>query len=412
MLPPGIRQWTQVGDTLPAVPFVSRLGIAPDGTLWLAVHNDDQKFEVRRFDGTAWQSVGQPFLQNASSDFAFGIDKAGRPFLATDTADYAIRARRRVVVSWDGTSWQPYGDASAILMYAQGYTPSLGFDSLNRLWFAFGPPGAIVRYDGTTWQRVKHGSADFVYGSMAADPSGRIYAAAAGTDSSYYYDGQSWLPLNTTGLSNLAPDMLLSTLDQSRVFLERLQGLGRDSTTLHEYTGGKWELLGAKFAPGTFLSDVHKGSSGHLYLFEAGRAFSGVRLLRFSGNRWKPVASESGSHFVSSVHDRQGNLYIALHSTGGVRVMKYDTRNDGLSVPVAPHIQSVSAVPVPTTNELLVRCTDPGPKDNIATVTDLQGRAIHRFLLTAETRIATASWPTGVYLIQLPDGSSLKVLRQ
>ena len=72
----------------------------------------------------------------------------------------------------------------------------------------------------------------------------------------------------------------------------------------------------------------------------------------------------------------------------------------------------VTAAPVPATDRIVISCSKKSWKGREAVVLDVQGRLQARLILDSQIMLDIAHWPAGLYLLRLPDGSSLKLVKQ
>ena len=72
----------------------------------------------------------------------------------------------------------------------------------------------------------------------------------------------------------------------------------------------------------------------------------------------------------------------------------------------------VTAAPVPATDRIVISCTDRSLQGREAVVLDVQGHLMARFVLAEASVLNVEQWPAGVYLLCMPNGSSLKLVKQ
>lgn len=73
---------------------------------------------------------------------------------------------------------------------------------------------------------------------------------------------------------------------------------------------------------------------------------------------------------------------------------------------------SISASPVPAKSRMLLQNTDTELNGQTAVISDVQGRTIATIVLQDKVSIDVAAWAAGVYLLRLPDGSALKLIKE
>ncbi|RQO31705.1 hypothetical protein DBR32_07095 [Taibaiella sp. KBW10] len=72
---------------------------------------------------------------------------------------------------------------------------------------------------------------------------------------------------------------------------------------------------------------------------------------------------------------------------------------------------SLSVSPVPARDQITVTNSNPELKGQNARVCDLQGRVVTQFTIQEKVNLSTAQWAAGMYLLHLPDGSTLKIVK-
>jgi hypothetical protein len=162
------------GDSLS--PWVA---VAPDSTLYVAWHDDsagDDEIYVRRWNGSSWVEVGAGSasgggISNNSGTSAVSsvaVAPDGTPYVAwhdDSTGDYEIYVRR-----WNGSSWVEVGAGSASgggisnnsgrsrrpsMAIAPGNTPYVAWkDNSDGNWETY-----VRRWNGSSWVEVGAGSA-------------------------------------------------------------------------------------------------------------------------------------------------------------------------------------------------------------------------------------------------------------
>lgn len=88
-------------------------------------------------------------------------------------------------------------------------------------------------------------------------------------------------------------------------------------------------------------------------------------------------------------------------SYSSVVVIKNDGQMGGLTI-----------APLPATQTLTITNTNAGLNGLPAIITDMPGRVVHRFNLEPRLTIDVSTWPAGSYLLKLPGGSALHIVKQ
>ena len=72
----------------------------------------------------------------------------------------------------------------------------------------------------------------------------------------------------------------------------------------------------------------------------------------------------------------------------------------------------VTVGPVPATDQVVIRCTGQALLGREASVVDMDGRVMLRFVLQPETVVDVQQWAAGIYILRLPDGSGVRIVRK
>ncbi|RYZ51555.1 MAG: T9SS type A sorting domain-containing protein, partial [Sphingobacteriales bacterium] len=73
---------------------------------------------------------------------------------------------------------------------------------------------------------------------------------------------------------------------------------------------------------------------------------------------------------------------------------------------------TVVLYPVPATNSITIRCSNPAFVGKKITISDNVGRVIFSGEMQAESNVEISSWAAGMYHLTLPDGSSIKLVKE
>lgn len=68
--------------------------------------------------------------------------------------------------------------------------------------------------------------------------------------------------------------------------------------------------------------------------------------------------------------------------------------------------------PVPASVTVTISSTDAAVNGTEAMITDLYGKVVHRFLMSASSQVNVSSWPVGTYLLHLSNGNTMKLIKQ
>ncbi len=73
---------------------------------------------------------------------------------------------------------------------------------------------------------------------------------------------------------------------------------------------------------------------------------------------------------------------------------------------------SITILPIPANGSMTVTCTDDALKGQRATVADMQGREVLRFIIEASQVIDVRTWNAGIYTLHLADGTVKQIVKQ
>jgi hypothetical protein len=154
-----------------ASPAVVQMPMAIDGSgrVVVAWRDDSNQINVARRDGEAWTPFGAPADNPAGSAFTFaqpirwtvGVDADERPWIVLTRADTADTDRYHVR-RFDGTSWQDVGDPFPGRRFGDsGVNPAILFDAQGRPVIAFLRSSSldVFRFDATSAAWTSLGSA-------------------------------------------------------------------------------------------------------------------------------------------------------------------------------------------------------------------------------------------------------------
>ncbi len=71
----------------------------------------------------------------------------------------------------------------------------------------------------------------------------------------------------------------------------------------------------------------------------------------------------------------------------------------------------VTLAPNPATDRVILTCADERLWSSAVEIVSVDGRVMAKLILAAQTTLTVQDWPTGVYLVRLPDGAFLKLVK-
>lgn len=200
--------WQMIGDDAGVQDgMLESVAVGEDGSAvvtYLSASEDGSTGELHAvlFDGTAWTPLGEKINLYASGTYNFDeavVMTAEGPVVAWREAEEFMQPDQLYVHRWDGTAWQPLGDGESL-----NNDPAQAVDLVA---LAAAPEGGVVlasdesgqtfvrRWDGTAWQMLpdvpEEGTVSLMRAAVGADGSIALYR--------YFEDGRH-------DVQQLAPD--------------------------------------------------------------------------------------------------------------------------------------------------------------------------------------------------------------
>ena len=143
---------------------------------------------------------------------------------------------------------------------------------------------------------------------------------------------------------------------------------------------------------------------------DAGATFSITRSGNGSSFNAIGHADGKGSNSSYTYYDDKpiqgvGYYRLAVNSAGDVMYSNIATvrRSTGGSIPVAP---------IPAHSSIVITNTDATLMGQTATINDMAGREVYRFTIGSSETVDVRQWAAGVYLLRLPTGEVVRVVRE
>lgn len=235
---------------------------------------------VLRWDGQAWEPVGEPMSGSLSG--VASLDTGSGPRLYTFGGfQQAGSVPAANIAMWDGQSWAPLGSGlneypKAAVVYDDGSGPALYvagfFTEAGGL-----PANRVAKWDGTAWTPLGSGMNSLVNslavhddGSGPALYAGGFFTQAGGTQVGLVarWDGSMWTAVGE-GLGPVGPSVTSlyshddgtgAKLYAGGAFTET--GTGSPAAGVAVWDGAEWEGLGSGVSGGQLYSAVNAFASG------------------------------------------------------------------------------------------------------------------------------------------------------
>lgn len=334
-----------------------------------ATWTQDGRLCAARWDGRAWQALGQA---TSSPCGTVAEDYGTAPTIALDTAERPVIAWRGsgevAVARWDGSAWQRIGSGSLrVYALALAAQPAMALDAAGNPVVAWDDSNTstidmyVARWDGSAWQPLGDAlsatAGQFTWTdkpSLAVDGQGRPVLAWQELGSSTgqrihvrRWTGTAWealgVPLSVGSGSVNAQTPSLKVDSQNRPVVAWSESLSGGGTTIHvrRWQGSSWVAVGSTLnatATGATPSATRPslsidGKDAPAVAWEEADA-SGVRHVHVrrwddANTTWKvvgdpvgAVSSSSDALFPSLVVDEVGRPSVAFSEGTSVLVRR------------------------------------------------------------------------------------------
>lgn len=189
--------------------LLGSIDVADDGTLYIAVEDNQNDVTVMKYDGTSWVTVGSPNITGAPATWTtLKLDKTGKPWIAFKRQSLTGYA---TVMKFNGTTWEVAGNPRATeddisylsLVFDSYNTPFLGYVDGSIYGDTYYNYPSVRVLSGYDWNLVGLIDADAQYTTVAVSPEGKLYLAykdyysgGRATVMNYDYTSGNW---NNTG---------------------------------------------------------------------------------------------------------------------------------------------------------------------------------------------------------------------
>ncbi len=101
--------------------------------------------------------------------------------------------------------------------------------------------------------------------------------------------------------------------------------------------------------------------------------------------------------------------YYRLRTTGSNGETTYS--NIAIVVNGSADKDWISIAPIPASQNVIITNRDAFLNGNTAIITNMQGREVYRLTLTATATIDVSTWPSGIYVLRLPGGQVVRMVK-
>jgi hypothetical protein len=173
------------------------------------------------------------------------------------------------------------------------------------------------------------------------------------------------------------------------------------------------------FDPTSTRASTSRGNSDiFVYKIESSGAYLWSGTAGGNGIDGGVALAVDDSNYVYSFGDFWGNGdfdpgggTITLQGNGAI--FKWgETAATGISASAFSNTTSVTVQPQPASDIISIRCSDPTLRGKAAMIYTAQGILVARLTLAAVTYVDISSWAAGIYVLSLPKGQALKLVKQ
>ena len=291
-------------------------------TPYIYYRGTGNKGNVKKFNGTIWETVGTEDFTPASVDYSrLCFDNGTMPYYI-----YTNSSNTLMIVRYNGTTWEDVGAS-----IASNVIPlSLHFDNTNAPIVVYrqvvsGNHSVVMKkYDGTSWQTIQ--SASFVSGSIAVSssfnitydgngaPSYIVYRDPTQSDKATVkqYNGSAWVTVGSAGFTPSAvSDVTINVFNNIPHIAFRDAGANTNLTVMR-FSGTAWELLGPRgFSLGdeSFPELFMQNNILHVKYKD--------RVEYFDGSDWQDIGNSTRPSYSFGYHFMyRGNTPYVAYSDG------------------------------------------------------------------------------------------------
>ncbi|MDF2455105.1 MAG: hypothetical protein K0R51_1098 [Cytophagaceae bacterium] len=365
---------------------------------------------VSKWEGTYWNGFTKPGANGTLRTMA--IDANSNVYVAGAMKD---ANNKFYVKKWNGTAWSSVG-AGTNALAVNNIINILTLDGSGNLYAAGNFTDAngklyVAKWDGTTWSALGSLNVSGSITSMVIDNSGNIYVTGTFKDSynNYYvakWNGTQWLELgldtNNKVLIGNAPSLTLA-LDNSQTLYAA--GQFYDPTTFQYYVakwdGSAWSAVGTMYTSQYILS-LASDLSGNVYASGLFRDVLGnYSVMKWDGATWSQLG-EPGDPLLHSglfalATDQENNVFVVVgyHDASQRNVIAKYT-NTVTSSTHATASRSLSVFPNPSKDVFSLILSEEGKVSLYNSV----GKLIHDHQGTKGVyKIDLSAFPQGVYTL-------------
>jgi hypothetical protein len=416
---------------------------------YVAIYNDSiSDYEVLKFNGLAWETVGSSGLSKINSagpiyDLKLAVDDENNLYASYFVLNDTSFDMNLYVIKFDGSKWEPLGNQIFTNDNFDGYYFQID-NSNNRPCIAY--PNdlhqqfLVYEFNGINWVQFPLSKDENTNSccsfSFAMDNKGKMYGYIDYADHILTFDGSEWVNLEPEPLSNYGIGTSLSLAVDSKDSLyaacsDPQIGTLSYNGSVKKWNGSTWRTIGQD----DFLYDFFPYSPGYSnfkisgttpYILNEDGPDGKWLFKKFDGAAWINVSDSTptdrcSENYYLFAFDSTDYLYEVVTEQGNTFVFKLKdtTRNQSTEI-ISQNSPSsfIQIFPNPSDGNFTLKAQLPYPaeKSNLQMfIYNAIGKLVwhsplfnHDNLLS--TQVSLAGLPAGIYsiLLESPMGRFLK----
>ncbi len=296
---PVIEQFDEIND----------ISTHPSGEVWLSGYDANFVKQMAYFNGTTWSVIPPP--ANGSNLYGDAVIQAVAPHTLLATNFYRFNGQDDSLVwQWDGTTW------STSTVVETGTTLFLrGFGASDtERWIVgrnFDNGTLTQRWNGTGWESIASangGTGDNVLSAVDGTSANDIWATDNIDEQAkvLHWDGSMWeitnTPAITTGLTLEGIDAFAPN-DVWSVGWTYVDNLLNYQTVIVRWNGTTWNRVASPNPGGTEVDQLHDvvalSTTDAWAVGETGGTGDNALILRWNGSNWQNVPNSCGRGLAS-----------------------------------------------------------------------------------------------------------------
>jgi len=259
------------------------------------VFDDEAVLEIKRWTGSAWESLGAPEAGFIYSSPALALRNNGDPVLAW------VGENNVTLSQWSGTSWDEL-DTGDAFSEREGSNLALAVDADDQVIVAW--DGGYRVWDGSEWVGGEVGNHE---AKLSRNDAGTLYLATKGESAVeralYRWEAGVWESLPGALVDwNEPADLAVSSSGQVAA------AFGGRNVYYRSYSDGGWEVLGGEPLV-TEASNEYRNTLDEPELLPGPTVARGCAISEWNGTTWSALAVPP-AEYCAFTRDSEGTAYV------------------------------------------------------------------------------------------------------